>query len=147
MLMNLLVAGGLLLFGVVALVAVVFVIRSEPATKESVSVPPPVPAEQGEPEIQAVADEPSSSGETLDTPQEETTPVAENQALNEWQPLANGQLYELKNELRSLHDQAQELAHRLKTMVDMVERVEQAQNGRFPVEGQPSDAANTHATR
>jgi hypothetical protein len=146
MFMNLLVVGGLFLFGVVALVAVVFVIRSEPATKEGISVPPPVPTEQGEPETPAVADDPSSSGETLDTPQGETTLVAENQALNEWQSLANGQLYELKNELRGLHDQAQELAYRLKTMVDMVERVEQAQNGRFPVEGQPSDTVNTSIT-
>lgn len=143
--MNLLIAGGLLLFGVVALVAVVFVIRSEPVTQESTSVPPPVPIEQGEPETPTVADEPSSSGETPDASQEETILVTENQALNEWQSLANGQIYELKNELRSLHEQAQGLAYRLKTLVDMVERVEQAQNGRFPVEGQSSDAASTQA--
>ena len=145
--MDLLVAGGLFLFGVVALVAVVFVIRSEPAPKESVNVPPPVPIEQEEPKTPAIADEHLSSGETLNSPQGDATLVAENHALNEWQPLANGQLYELKNELRSLHDQAKELAYRLKTMVEMVERVEQAQNERFPVEVQPSDAVNTHFAR
>jgi hypothetical protein len=145
--MNLLVAGGLLLFGVIALVAVVFVIRSEPATTESISVPPPVPTEQGEPETHAVADEQASSEEVPSTPEEETTLVAENHAAHEWQPLANGQLSALKNELRSLHEQTQGLEHRLQSLIDMVENIEQAQNGRFPVERLPLDAENTQAVR
>lgn len=145
--MNLLVAVGLLLFGVIALVAVVFVIRSEPATKEGVTVPPPVLTEQEEPETHAVADEAPSSEEVPGTPDEETTLVTENHAINEWQPLASGQLYELKNELRSLHEQAQGLEQRLQNLVHMIERIEQSQDGRSLTEGQPSDATSVHATR
>ncbi|MBA2396304.1 MAG: hypothetical protein H0V70_26555 [Ktedonobacteraceae bacterium] len=145
--MNLLVAGGLLLFGVIALVAVVFVIRSEPATKEAISVPPPVPTEQEEPETHAIADESLSSEEVPGTPDKETMLVAENHAINEWQPLASGQLYELKNELRSLHEQAQGLEQRLQNLVHMIERIEQGQDGRSLAEGQPSDATSIHATR
>ena len=143
--MNLLVVGGLFIIGVLALVALVFVIRGEKVTQESSNVPPPVPTEQGEPEIHTIADEPSSSAEVPDMADEETTPVVGNHVMDEWQPLVDGQLYELKNELRSLHEQAQGLEQRLKTIVDMVERIEQAQNGRFPIEG--SDTVNTHAAR
>ncbi len=136
--MNLLVVGGLFIIGILALVSLVFVIRSETAAQKSVNMPPPVPTEQEEPEIDTIADQPSPAGEVPSTADEETTLVG-NHAVDEWQPLVNGQLYELKNELRSLHGQAQGLEQRLKTIVDMVERIEQAQNGRFPIEGQPSD--------
>jgi len=141
---NLLVVGGLFIIGVLALVALVFVIRGETAAQKSSNVAPPVPTKQGEPAIHTIADEPSSSGEVAGTAGEETASVG-NHAIDEWQPLVNEQLYELKNELRGLHEQAQGLEQRLRTIVDMVERIEQAQNGRFPIEG--SDTVNTHSAR
>lgn len=142
--MNLLVVGGLFIIGVLALVALVFVIRGETAAQKSSNVPPPVPTKQGEPEMHTIADEPSSSEEVPGTADEETTLVGKH-TVDEWQPLISGQLYELKNELHSLHEQAQGLEQRLRTIVDMVERIEQAQNGRFPIEG--SDTVNTHSAR
>jgi hypothetical protein len=130
---NLLVAGGLLILGVLFLVALVFVLRSEPNAKEGVSVPPPIPAEPEEAKTQsAAAAEPSSTAETQLTPDEGTAPVA----MREQHPLANGQFYEMVNELRSMHRQTQELEQRLSTLIDMAQRVEQTQNGRFPIEEQ-----------
>ncbi len=136
--MNPLVAGGLLILGILFLVVLVFVLRSEPDTKESTSVPPQVSTEQEEPKTRSTADETPFTIETQFTPDEDTLSVTENQAVSEWYPLADGQFYELVKELRSMRSQAQELEHRLSTLIDVVQRVEQAQNGRFPVEDQAS---------
>ncbi len=140
--MNQLIAGGLLVLGVLFLVALVFVIRSEPATQESADVPPPVPTEQEEPKIQSTTDEASSTIEAPFTPGENALlPVTENHAVTEWYPLADGQFYEMVNELRSMRNQAQELEHRLSALIDMAQRVEQTQNGYFPIEEQVSPEA------
>jgi hypothetical protein len=137
---NLLVAGGLLILGVLFLVALVFVLRSEPNAKESISVPPPIPAEPEEAKTQSAATEPSSTVETQLTPDEGTAPVDAAHtapvAMREQHPLANGQFYEMVNELRSMHRQTQELEQRLSTLIDMAQRVEQTQNGCFPIEEQ-----------
>lgn len=132
--MNLLVTGGLLIIGVIALVALVFVIRSEPVTKESASIPPPVPTEQEASEKRADVDESSATMQVPPTPNMNAIPSSDEQPASAWQPLANEQFYELKNELHSLHGQAQEFEYRIRTMVEMVERVEQVQNGRLPIE-------------
>jgi hypothetical protein len=132
---NLLIAGGLLIIGVIALVALVFVIRSESITEESESVPPPVPTRQQE------VPEADATPSTVPTPPVSDTSVtstSDKQVTSTWQPLANGQFYELKNELQSLHGQAQELEYRIRTLVDMLEHVEQDQNEHSSSEERPS---------
>ena len=146
--MNLLVAVGLLVLGVLFLVALVFVLRSEPTKKESVSETPPISTAQEEPKkTYNLADEPASTVETRFTPDVGTVPVAEKQAVNERYPLAHGQFYELVNELRSMRTQTQELEHRLDTLIDMAQRVEQAQNGRFPIEEQDESPTDILSAR
>ncbi|MBV9615075.1 MAG: hypothetical protein JO031_06455 [Ktedonobacteraceae bacterium] len=72
--------------------------------------------------------------------------VVENQPTREWHPLANGQFYELVNELRSMRSQAQELESRFGTLIDMAQRFEQAQNRRFPLGEQTSDPSDPQTT-
>jgi hypothetical protein len=149
---NVLVAGGLLVLGVLFLVALVFVIRSEPTIKESTSapnipdVPPPMSTEKQGPKVQSTtAIAPSPMAGIQSAPDKDASSVAENRPVGDWYPLANGQFYELVNELRSMHLQAQELEHRLAALVDMAQRVEQTQKRRFPGEEQaPSDTQSTH---
>ncbi len=143
--MNLLVAGGLLILGVLFLVALVFVLRSEPDTKESTSISPPLSTEQEEAKTYSTADEPAPTVETQLTPADGTSPIAGKQAVSERYPPANGQFYELVNELRNMRSQTQELEQRLSALIDMAQKVEQGQNGCSPIEEETSsETQGTH---
>lgn len=122
--MNLLAVGGLLALGVLALVALVFVIRDGSGKETNVSVLPPIPAEQEVSTTHPVADE--SSTVTQSTPEldQSAAPIAEELPVDEWHQSTNGQYYEIVNELRNVRGQVRELEHRLSELVDMVERDE-----------------------
>jgi hypothetical protein len=118
------VAGGLFVLGVIFLVAVVFIIRSEPDIQESTNMPQSAPTELEEVKTPAAPDTsifPIEASFPLDA---STAPVVDNGISSEWHPLANEQLYELVNELRSIRSQAQELEQRLSTLIDMVQQVD-----------------------
>ncbi|MBV9259211.1 MAG: hypothetical protein JO215_14445 [Ktedonobacteraceae bacterium] len=140
--MNLLVAVGLLVLGVLFIVALVFVIRSEPATKEEASVPPLEPSRP----THSTASAPLSPVGTQPIVDKSAMQIAENQPASGWYPLAHGQSYELVNELRSMRSQAQELEARFGALIEMAQRFDQAQNSRFPHEEQALDSSGPQTT-
>jgi hypothetical protein len=133
--MSQLVAGGLLVLGVIFLVAVFFVVRSEPNTQTNTNRPQPAPADTDtEQEDVKTPDAPDTSLFPIEGPpslNESAAPVVDTSMSSEWHPLANEQLYELVSELRSMRSQTQELEQRLSTLIDMVQPVDQA-NGNIP---------------
>jgi hypothetical protein len=134
--MSQLVAGGLLVLGVIFLVAVFFVVRSEPTIQANTNGPQPASADTDtEQEDIKTPDAPDTSIFPIEGPpslNESAAPVVDtSMSSSEWHPLANEQLYELVNELRSMRSQTQELEQRLSTLIDMVQPVDQA-NGNIP---------------
>lgn len=134
--MGQLIAGGLLVLGIIFLVAVVFIVRSEPDNAKPASVPDSTDQE--------VPDAPSAQNASDNAvfPLEATLPsnhqaasVADtDQVRNEWYPLANGQYYELLNELKRMRSQAQDLEHRLDSLIDMLQRVDLDAEAREPLQ-------------
>lgn len=127
--MNTLIIGGLFALAVIAIIALVFVLRSEPRI-------PKVP-------ITKVGNEPLQVSETaqiaaggaptqpsLPAPKEEAVPVQTVPVRPEVQhfPVANGQFHKLSVELHALHQQAQNIEHRLSILTETIERIEHDQS-------------------
>ncbi|GAC1389116.1 MAG: hypothetical protein NVS4B11_19550 [Ktedonobacteraceae bacterium] len=141
--MNILIVGGLFAIALLALIGIVFLIRSEPHT-------PKVPAGKVESEPLKVLEtaEVAKAGTpiqpSLPTPNDEA--VAEQQEIQRF-PIANGQFHTLSVELHALHMQAQEIEHRLSVLTEMIERIERDQSHYTNVEGAvslPREAASTN---
>ena len=127
--MSTLIIGGLFALALIAILALVFVLRGEqhvtqvrnqPSTALISTTPP--------------ADDQSEQQATLDTDTTmQTFPqVDEPASFNNGQrfPLVNGQFHELSSELHTLHGQAQEIEQRLSALTSMIERIEERENGR-----------------
>ena len=128
--MNTLIIGGLFAVALLAIVGLVFLLRSEPQTPKKASVT-------------KVDNEPSRVSETaqiatgglptqpsLPSPKEETVvqqTVPAPQSVQRF-PVANGQFHKLSVELHALQVQAQEIEHSLSTLTEMIEHVEQDQS-------------------
>jgi len=134
---SLLIVGGLFIVAVLAIVVMIFVLRGEPDTNATASAPSPKPlaAEQNEPATQKTsASKPSVAAQTAPVPTEDFTTGPEDPQTDEWNPVANGQFHELANELRTLHQQAQEFEYRLSVLRDMIERIEYARHNHMTIE-------------
>ncbi|HEY6408203.1 MAG TPA: hypothetical protein VIY29_12120 [Ktedonobacteraceae bacterium] len=134
--MNLLIFGGLLAFGLLALLGSVFLARGErqdgQAAAKAATVPSPSATAKTTQPLKPLSDTP----ETPDTPAakmpqtEETLP-----AVREETPLMlNGQFHELANELRTLHEYAIELEHRLSVLTGIVDHIEHTQANHINIE-------------
>jgi TolA-binding protein len=115
-----LITGGLIVIGVLILVAVFFVSRGD-ATATRASSTGSVPVTPGAaPEAVPVATvEPSKGLESV----LQKTPAPRTQPL----PM-NGQLHEMADQLQNLQQQSQELAQRLEMLNTMVRRIEQSES-------------------
>jgi hypothetical protein len=118
--MNLLIIGGLLAVGLLALLGAVFLAMGERrAPSPSVTAKTTQPLKQP---TSAPAAKMPATNETLPAVREET-------------PLAlNGQYHELANELRTLHGHAIELEQRLSVLTGMADHLEHAQVGSVSIE-------------
>jgi hypothetical protein len=117
--MNLLIIGGLLAVGLLALVGAVFLAMGErrapsPSTTAKTTQPLKQPTSASDAKIPA-------TNETLPAVREETPLVL------------NGQYHELANELRTLHGHAIELEQRLSVLTGIAGNLEHAQAGSISI--------------
>ena len=120
--MNLLIIGGLLALGLLAIVGAVFLAMGErraaaPSPSATAKTTQPLKQPTGAP----VAKMPATK-ETLPAVREETPLVL------------NGRYHELANELHTLHGQAIELGQRLSALTEIADHLEHAQVGSVDIE-------------
>jgi hypothetical protein len=123
---NLLIIGGLLAFGLLALLASVFLARGERQEGQAAAKAATAPS----PSATAKTTQPLKPlSETPDTPAAEMPETTETlpAVLGETPLVLNGQFHELANELHTLHEYAIELEHRLSVLTGIVDHIEHAQ--------------------
>ena len=153
--MSTLIIGVLFVVALVAIIALVFVLRSDrrpeqvdtqeaapplvPADEATAALEQEIPTNEALPVLPALTAQPATP--TLQEQEEPTVPVAtyqDNVASNSYdsihtQPVSevrvrlNGQFYELANSLRDLRQQASEMEQRLNTLTDMIDSIERKQ--------------------
>jgi len=128
--MSTLIIGGLFALALLAILGLVFLLRSEPSTpKIPVTRADNEPLKVSETTQIAIGGAPTQPG--LPTPKEnvvtirQTTPLQHNVQRF---PVANSQFHTLSVELRALHTQAQEIEHRLSILTNAIERIEHDQS-------------------
>ncbi len=128
--MNTLIIGGLFAVALLAILGLVFLLRSETqAQKVPVTKVDNEPLKVSETAQIASGGAPTQPG--LPAPKEEiaavpqTVPVQQN---TQRFPVANGQFHKLSDELHALHSQSQEIEHRLSILTEMIDRIENDQS-------------------
>jgi hypothetical protein len=128
---NLLIIGGLLAVGVLAIIGAVLLGISEQRAEESRRNAEPAPAlpTNRHPTVKLRPVEEDATSRPVAT---ETTlaTVEREQGLSR----LNGQFHEMVGEIRSLHQQAQNLERRLGVLTEMVDHIERAQGNHTSVE-------------
>ncbi|MDQ6643724.1 MAG: hypothetical protein M3Y76_04685 [Chloroflexota bacterium] len=129
--MNLLIIGGLLAVGVLAIIGAVLLGISEQraeVTRRKNEPAPALPANRN-PTVKLRPVEEAASSRATAT---ETTiaTVEREQGLSR----LNGQFHELVGEIRSLHQQAQNLERRLGVLTEMVDHIERTQSNHTSIE-------------
>ncbi len=127
--MQLLIVGGLFAIALIALIALFLVVRSEPRTNDTGAGASsygekdesPVPAHLGAEQAQQIP---------LSVQREEQVQTQGVHTL----PVMNGQLHELSAELHDLHQQAQDIEHRLSILTEMMGHIKRSQAGRSSIE-------------
>lgn len=114
--MNLLIVGGLLVFGLLAILGAALLARGEKSAAETVKKPAAAPTPEA-----AVKD--VATGQNLPVPQEETQLAS-----------LNGQFHELAAELRTLYQETQELERRMNLLVKVANHIEYVQREHVSVE-------------
>jgi|GEM_PF-6917309 len=135
--MSNLIIGGLLVIGIAALIALFFVLRSNPNSAQSgpqVARAFPVTPQPDLSVLQDKQEPPVIQERTVPlaqaTPVEQVLPVTDTTAHAVYdgeQPLKmrlNGQFYELANGLRTLQQQATDMEQRLGSLTKMIENIE-----------------------
>jgi hypothetical protein len=124
--MNLLIVGGLLILGLLAILGAAFLARGEKGVegivKKPALTPAPGSAEMGEAGQEPVVKD-VGMGQNLPVPQEEAH-IA----------MLNGQFHELAEGLRSLYQESQELERRLNLLVKIANHMEYVQRDHVSVE-------------
>ncbi|GAC1378849.1 MAG: hypothetical protein NVSMB33_03510 [Ktedonobacteraceae bacterium] len=143
--MNLLIVGGLLALGVLALVGAIFLALSEQrattARNKSIELPAS-PARNDQATHKAI------ENPTMVQP---NRPVADETTLastasERHLPALNGQFHKVVGEIRTLHQQARQLEQRLSVLTEMVDRIESSQSSHTSIEEEAYPGHdNTHA--
>ena len=132
--MSTLIIGVLFVVALVAIIALVFVLRSEPRSTGTV---PANPAASATPDV-APTNQPDTVTKTNEsTPSIATAPTAPSVPTSTEEShfaMANGQFHELAVELHTLHEQSQEIEHRLSVLSEMIERIERSQDAHITEE-------------
>ena len=127
--MNTLIIGGLFALALLAIVGLVFLLRSEPRTSKVLTTKVDnAPLKISETAEIASGGAPTQPG--LPAPKEEVITLSQTVPLEQHTqrfPVAKGQFHALSVELLALQTQAQEIEHRLNTLTEIVERIEQDQ--------------------
>lgn len=131
--MNLLIIGGLLVVAAAAIIGAVLIgigeQRAETARKASLKQPAPTVSSNLA--TRKLVEEPALSRPNSSTTRESNLPSpGEDQRLSS----LNGQFRELAGEIRTLHQQAWQLEQRLSSLTEMVDHIEQTQDGRIRIE-------------
>lgn len=138
--MNLLIFGGLLVVGLLAILGIVWAIRSEPTARRDAPVPstPAAAAPTVSLSLEKNTAPPQTRGVTVNPVTVTQTPPGtrevEQPITEEPLPLSNGQLHELMTQLQTLHQQSQEFERRLSILTNMVEHIQRSQNGRLSID-------------
>jgi hypothetical protein len=122
--MNMLIIGGLAVVAVAAVVGLIFLLMSERRTALASTRAADIPTATALP---AVRREPESERDTTPTQQSASVSVEGALPAEEVQhpfPILNGQFHELAAELRTLHQQSEEIERRLSLVNEMIARVE-----------------------
>lgn len=123
--MSILIIGGLFAVALLAVLALVFLVRGEPRTpKMKVTKMDNEPLELSETAQVAAGGTPTLPN--LPAPNTETEVMPEPHNVQQF-PVGNGQFHRLSVELHSLHGQAQEIENRLDVLTEMIERIENNQ--------------------
>jgi len=130
---NLLIIGGLLVVGVLAIVGAVLLSLSEQRAETTRRNQEPLPALSTN-RNQTVKLRPADAEEPANS-----RSVAEEDSLATFEgekglSHLNGQFHEMASEIRSLHQQARNLEHRLGVLTDTVDHIERSRSGRTSVE-------------
>ena len=127
--MSTLIIGGLFVVALLALVGLVFVLRSESSTTRAAQTKPVGPQSSATSHVAATSQpvtathgDVSSSLAPAPTVPDSIEPEEPHFAM------ANGQFHELAEELHTLHEQSQEIEHRLSILSEMIERIERSQD-------------------
>jgi hypothetical protein len=140
---NLLIFGGLLVLGLLAIVGIIWTIRSEPSTAQNAPAPstpiaattPTVPVSPEKntapPQRHSVAVDPLPVTEAPSGTKEVEPPI---NGEEEPFPISNGQLHELAAQLRTLHQQSQEIERRLSVLTNMIDHIQRSQNDQSSIE-------------
>ena len=125
--MNLLIIGGLLAFGILALLGSVFLAMGErqAAAREATAPSPSATAKTTQP-----LKPPSGMSAAQMPATDETLPTV----LEETPLVLNGQFHELANELRTLHEYAMELEQRLSVLTGIADHIEHTQANHINIE-------------
>ena len=132
--MNLLIIGGLLAFGLLALLGSVFLARSEgqerqTAAKAAKTTPSPSATAKTTQPLKPLSDTPDTPAAEMPETKETLPAVREEMPL-----MLNGQFHELANELHTLHEYAIELEHRLSVLTGIVDHIEHTQANHINIE-------------
>lgn len=141
--MNVLIIGGLLVVAAAAVIGAILLGRSEQQTEltPSIGVSQPASTASDQLKTRKLEDEAVLARPDLPTMRESTTTlVGRMEAREEEQMHAslNGQLHEMANEIRELHQHAWDLEQRLGTLTNMVDHLERVQRDHSSSEGEQS---------
>jgi len=135
---NLLIIGGLLAVGILAILGAVLLGMSEQRTENAQKnrTPQTIPVAMSESANYRTVDEaaarmPVGAINRAPTADETALITMEGEQLH---PSLNGQFHELAGEIRTLHQQARHLEQRLGVLSEMVSHIEQTQSGFTDVE-------------
>ena len=138
--MTTLIIGGLFAVALLAIVGLVFLLRSEPRTPRV-----PVTKVNNEPlkvnETAQIAAVGAPTQPSLPAPKEDVAATPQMVPLQQHVqrfPVANGQFHKLSVELHALHTQAQDIEHRLNILTEIIERIEPDQSHYVSADGQVS---------
>lgn len=145
--MNLLIIGGLFAVAILAIIGIILLSlgeRNAQAARQGAAqttsptvartarpTVPLAPAENHDANAHSRMQEPTIQRRTFPR-NGETTDV--DHKANSLIPMLNGQFHEFVDELRSLHQQAWELEHRLSSLTQMVDRIERSQSHSVSIE-------------
>ncbi len=137
--MSTLIIGGAFVVALLALIGLVFLVRSESSANVAGAKVPPQARPESVPVVAASIATPQESVSQRPVTGQRMAPVTQKlplhleeqlSALQEEEafPVSNEQLHELLAQLSILHEQAQEFEHRLSILTEIILRIEHAQD-------------------
>ncbi len=140
--MSFLIIGGSFVVALLAIVGLVVLLRQEQQTQTTSTNPKPVIVEKTTPPAATPApvkaQEVERVTQVLPTDQDSDTQYLthneDEHLYDEHLSISEGQLHEFAVELHTLHEQAQELEHRLSILTEMIGRIQHSQNGHSSLE-------------